>query len=130
MTDTPTTQDLRNLADDVARDGISAHTDDLERLADAADCSGLFPGSVEVLRDQDAAPTQKARAFLTLCRNWNRVTTALSKKPDFDAAFSALAQQWRDHQALRTTGDLTALWESRTDLDAYRARAAAASANR
>lgn len=108
------------LADLIARDGVDAHTDQLDELARTADRAGVFPGSVSVLLDDEAAATQKARAFIVLHRNWQRVLAATAEKAEFDAAFEALSDQWGRPQGVCSTGDIETLWESRVALDARR----------
>ncbi len=123
MTQMPTPQDLAVLASDVAEIGIHAHSDAIDHIAQITEKSGLNPGAAAVLRDDAAPEVLRSRAFITIVRNWPEISEAAEKWNRFQHSFEALAAQSNEHHKLRASGDLAALWSSRTKLDALRAEA-------
>ena len=120
MTKIPTTKEVASLAQALAQDGTQPHADALLVLADAVDAVSMSPGASAVLRNLKAPEATRARAFLSITREWDQVLDAASRWSAFEQAFQAQAAHWEAHQELRKAGDTTKLWESRTKLDSLR----------
>ncbi len=125
MNELPTTSDLIELGESVARDGFRLHH---QRVTDIAELARRADVDIASLADLDntAAPdVVRARALSHLTSRWDGIRQELDERRiRFDAAVAELLTAWNDHEDLRRSDpDIGRLAESSRTLDRLRLEA-------